>query len=132
VALSVTVALIVLPAILRLSGPHVERWRIPGLAVSAAESETGMGYRLARFVQRRAVICLVLSAGLLVALALPVMDMQLGNSDAGNNPTSYPSRRAYDLLAAGFGPGFNGPVIVAFRIDGGDPAAMERRRHGHP
>ena len=125
VALSVIVALIVLPAILRVAGPHIERWRIPGLAVPAADSETGMGYRLARLVQRRALICLVLSAGLLVVLAAPVMSIQLGSSDAGNNPTSYTSRRAYDLLAAGFGPGFNGPVVVGFRIDGGDPGALE-------
>jgi RND superfamily putative drug exporter len=125
VALSVVVALLVLPAILRLTGPHIERWRIPGLAVSVADSETGMGYRLARFVQRRSVLCLVLSVGLLLALAAPVLDMELGNSDAGNNPTSYTSRRAYDLLAEGFGPGFNGPVVVAFSTDGSDSAVVE-------
>ncbi len=124
VALSVAVALLVLPAVLRLAGPHIERWRIPGLAVPVADSETGMGYRLARLVQRHAMVCLVLSAVLLVALAAPVLSIDLGSSDAGNNPTSYSSRRAYDLLAAGFGPGFNGPVIVGFRIDGGGPDVL--------
>ena len=125
VALSVAVALLVLPAILRLTGPHIERWRIPGLAAPVTDSETGMGYRFARVIQRHSVICMVLSTGLLLLLAAPVLDIRLGSSDAGNNPTSFTSRRTYDLLASGFGPGFNGPIIVGFKIDGGDPGALE-------
>jgi RND superfamily putative drug exporter len=55
-----------------------------------------------------------LCAGLLVmgVLAVPALDMRLGIADAGSEPTSSTQRRAYDLLAAGFGPGFNGPLQV--------------------
>jgi RND superfamily putative drug exporter len=126
VALAVIVALVVLPAILRLAGPHIERWRIPGMSVPVAASETGLGYRLARIVQRHALLGVALSSGLLLLLSAPVLAMELGNSDAGNNPESYTSRRAYDLMARGFGPGFNGPAVVAFRIDDGDPAVLRR------
>src|SRR5581483_11624439 len=50
------------------------------------------------------------------ALAATALWLRLGNSDAGNNPTSYTSRRAYDLLARGFGPGFNGPLSVVVQL----------------
>jgi RND superfamily putative drug exporter len=125
VALSVIVALAVLPALLRVTGPHIDRWRIPGLAAPVTDSETGFGYRFARLVQRHSLLFMVFSAGLLLAMAAPLVDIRLGSSDAGNDPPSFSSRRAYDLLAAGFGPGFNGPVIIGFRIDNGDPAALE-------
>jgi len=52
-----------------------------------------------------------------------VLDLELGTSDAGNDPTSHTSRRAYDLLSEGFGPGFNGPITVGFRLD--DEAAIQ-------
>ena len=49
---------------------------------------------------------------LLLVLVVPFLSMWLGVSDAGNNPESFGTRRAYDLLAEGFGPGFNGPFIL--------------------
>ena len=124
VALAVCVALLVLPAILRLTGPHMDRWRIPGLALPASDNETGLGYRFARLIQRHSIVFLVLSTGLLVTLALPVLDIRLGSSDAGNNPPSFTSRRAYDLIETGFGPGFNGPILVGLKIDDPDPVVL--------
>jgi RND superfamily putative drug exporter len=59
----------------------------------------------------------------LLLLSAPVLDLELGTSDAGSNPESYASRRAYDLLAEGFGPGFNGPLLVGVQIE--DRAAVE-------
>ena len=50
---------------------------------------------------------------LLVLIALPVFSMRLGFGDAGNKPAGDTSREAYDLLAEGFGPGFNGPLLIA-------------------
>lgn len=117
VLLAVAVALVVLPAILGVAGRHIDRWRVPGLAAPARESETGVGYRLSRFVQRWPLACLLVSFGFLAVLAIPVFDIQLGTSDAGNNPTSFTSRRAYDLLSEGFGPGANGPILIGLRID---------------
>ena len=126
VALAVASALLVLPALLRLTGRHIDRWRVPGLAAPAAEADRGIAYRWSRFVQRYPLPCLVLSLGLLLVAAVPVLDLRLGTSDAGNNPPSFTSRRAYDLLAEGFGVGFNGPIIVGFSIGDGDVAAIER------
>lgn len=123
VALSVLVALVVLPAVLGLIGTRIDRWRIPWLAASADESERGFGYQLSRLVQKAPLAFLVASLGILLALAIPVLRMDLGASDAGDNPASYTSRRAYDLLSQGFGPGFNGPILVGVRIDDAGAAA---------
>ncbi len=122
VALSVVVAVVVLPAILRLAGPRIDKWRLPGLAAVSYDSETGFGYRLSRIVQRAPLASLAVSLGILLALASPVLGMRLGASDAGNSPKSFTSRRAYDLISEGFGPGYNGRILVALRID--DPGAM--------
>ena len=67
----------------------------------------------------------VAATALMVALAIPFFSLRLGSSDAGNNPSSTTTRQAYDQLAAGFGPGFNGPLQVAAELDGaGDEAAL--------
>jgi len=127
VALSVVVAIIVLPAILRLAGKRIDRWRIPLLAASPGESEKGFGYRLSRFTQRVPLAGIAVSLTLLLVLAIPMLHLDLGVSDAGNNPESLTSRRAYDLLSQGFGPGFNGPILVGVRIDNPDAVgAVER------
>ena len=65
-----------------------------------------------------------LVAGLTVVLLLaaPLFGMRLGQTDASQNPTSSTLRRSYDLLAEGFGPGFNGPLILAVDLpDSGGP-----------
>ncbi len=121
VAASVVVALLVLPALLRLVGTRIDRWSPPGLRVSPRESEAGLGYRLSRVIQRAPALSLVVSLALVLVLAVPILRMRLGVSDDGNRPEAFTSRRAYDLLSRGFGPGFNGPILVAARIDA--PAA---------
>jgi RND superfamily putative drug exporter len=117
VALSVVVALFVMPAILRVVGHRVDSLRVPGLPSVSHESESGMGYRLSRIIQRAPLPALVVSLGVLLLLAVPLFSIQVGSSDAGNNPEKFTSRRAYDLLSQGFGPGFNGPILIALRID---------------
>ena len=62
----------------------------------------------------------------LVTMALPVLDMRLGQADAGTDPTSTTQRRAYDLLASGFGDGFNGPLLLTIDLGAGaDPAVLD-------
>jgi RND superfamily putative drug exporter len=68
-------------------------------------------------VRRSPILFLLLSLAVLIALASPILSMRLGSADAGNNPESATTRRAYDLLTEGFGPGFNGPILIAFEID---------------
>ncbi len=122
VALSVGIALVVQPAILRLVGHQIDRWRLPFLPTVSREGESGFGYNLSRLIQRAPLPALVVSLGILVTLAIPLLRLQLGSSDAGNNPTSFTSRRAYDLLSQGFGPGFNGQISVVVRVD--TPSAL--------
>ena len=123
VALCVVVAVFVLPAILRLAGTRIDRWWIPMLTASAHESETGIGYRLSRAIQRAPLASLALSLAILLGLTAPVLSLDLGLSDDGSRPESQTPRRAYDLLSQGFGPGFNGPILVAVPID--DVAAVD-------
>jgi RND superfamily putative drug exporter len=63
----------------------------------------------------------------LIALALPLFSIRLAFTDAGNDPQSLTTRQAYDLLAQGFGPGFNGPLVVAVAMPG--PAASTTVEH---
>ena len=63
----------------------------------------------------------------MIVLAIPVLSLRLGSSDAGNDPASSTTRQAYDLLAEGFGPGFNGPLqLVATTGSPADAAALAR------
>lgn len=71
-----------------------------------------LAYRWSRVVQRRPAPVALGGLAVLVLLALPVLGLRLGFSDTGNLPTSATARRAYDLVAAAFGPGANGPLLV--------------------
>ncbi|MPY92165.1 MAG: MMPL family transporter [Acidimicrobiia bacterium] len=62
---------------------------------------------------------LVIGALVLILLAIPVFSIRLGFGDAGNRSTSDTTRRAYDMLSEGFGPGFNGPMLIVAETPGG-------------
>jgi RND superfamily putative drug exporter len=113
VAMAVLLALTLLPALLAYAGHRIDRWRLPLINSSMTASNNSFWYRFASTTQRRPILWFLGSLAVLVVLALPALSMQLGSSDAGNGPTSLHSRRAYDLLSRGFGPGFNGPLTVA-------------------
>ncbi len=70
-------------------------------------------------IQRRPWVAAIGATAFMLLLAAPALSLRLGSSDAGNNPTSFTSRRAYDLLAGGFGPGFNGPLSVVVQLPSG-------------
>jgi len=120
VAMAIAVALLVLPAVLSLVGGRIDRLRVPGLNAPVRQSESGFGFRLARTIQRYPVPAAAVSLSILVLMAVPLFSLRLGSSDAGNSPTTFTSRRAYDLLTQGFGPGFNGSIQVVVRIDSPD------------
>ncbi|MDE2669176.1 MAG: MMPL family transporter [Chloroflexota bacterium] len=124
VGLAALVALFVLPAILSLVGHRVNRLRVPGIRVAAVQSQSGMGYWLARRIQRAPWLWLIVATGALLVLAYPALDVRLGSSDAGSNPTSLSSRRSYDLLAEGFGAGYNGPIVIAAAFESEEEAAI--------
>src|SRR4051794_38741783 len=83
-----------------------------------------MGTRWASFVVRRPVAVLLLGVVGLGAAAIPAASLELGLPDDGSQPTSTTQRRAYDLLSEGFGPGFNGPLMMVTDAKGSaDPKA---------
>ncbi|WP_395105936.1 MMPL family transporter [Actinomadura sp. SCN-SB] len=118
VALTVLVtmlaSLLLLPALLGVFGGRIERQvrKRAGRAVARGREPGGRWRRLATAVQRRPVAPLLVAVLALLALSAPALDMRLGFADAGNDPASSTTRKAYDLLAEGFGPGFNGPLVV--------------------
>jgi putative drug exporter of the RND superfamily len=77
----------------------------------------------AAVVERRSAILSVLGLALIVVVALPFFSMRLGLADSGEDPSGTTTRQAYDLLAQGFGPGFNGPLQVVGQINGPDDLA---------
>ncbi|HWQ23905.1 MAG TPA: MMPL family transporter [Gaiellaceae bacterium] len=117
VVVAVIAATTLLPAVLRLLGHRVDRGRVPFIREPDDSYEArgrSLPARWARRVTGHAWPAAVGSVAFLILLALPALGwIHLGSSDAGSNATSTTTRRAYDLLAEGFGPGFNGPLLVA-------------------
>ena len=75
-------------------------------------------YRWSRLIQAHPWLALGAGAGILLLLAAPVLGLRMGFSDEGNFPEDTSTRRAYDLIAEGFGPGFNGPLLITAVGDG--------------
>ncbi|MEV6751577.1 MMPL family transporter [Streptomyces sp. NPDC051214] len=129
VVVSVVIALTLVPALLGLwPNAVLSRFtRRRGNRKDGGErhgGESNGGSRWARFVLRRPVPVLLASVAGLGALALPVLDLRLGMPGAEAKPTSTTERRAYDALAEGFGPGFNGPLTIVVDAKGAaDPKA---------
>jgi RND superfamily putative drug exporter len=121
-------ALTLLPALLGFAGDAIDKLHVPGLLQRGGlPSRHGFWFRWSRFIQRRAWVTGTLAALVLIALAVPLFSMRLAFTDAGNDPPSLTTRQAYDLLAEGFGPGFNGPLVVAVAMPG--PAASSTVEH---
>jgi RND superfamily putative drug exporter len=123
-------ALTLLPALLTIVGGWVNRLRLPGLGTGARSiDESAWWFRWSRRIQARPVLAALLSGGLLLALCIPTLSLRLGTNDAGTDPAGTTTREAYDLLAEGFGPGFNGPFqIVAALPEKGDDQALQELR----
>ena len=131
-------AVTLLPALLGFAGHAIDKLRIPGLARrqtgTVAGVSGGFWYRWSRTVQRHPWTCGIAALAVLVTLAIPFFSIRQAFSDAGNGPVTLTTRQAYDMLSDGFGPGFNGPLIVAAKLSApGDVAAVDRlaTRVGH-
>jgi RND superfamily putative drug exporter len=87
----------------------------------------GFWPRWAGFIQERPVLPAVVALFIVVLIALPFFSLRLGSSDQGNDPVGSTTRQAYDLLANGFGPGFNGPLLLVTQNNGpADQAVLDR------
>ncbi|GHB37837.1 membrane protein [Streptomyces viridiviolaceus] len=129
VAIAVLIALTMIPALLGYAGrkvkPAGEKGKLLGGARAAGKNggkpaKANLGTRWASFVVRRPVAVLLLGVVGLGAAAVPATSLELGLPDDGSQPTSTTQRRAYDLLSEGFGPGFNGPLMVVTDAKGSD------------
>ncbi len=111
-------AVTLLPALLSFLGPRVDKWRLPllGRSLDAKAGSESPAARWSHAVQRRPWTAVIAGTALLLALAAPALDMRLGFPDAGNDPPSTMTRQAYDLNTEGFGPGTNGPLVVAAEL----------------
>ncbi|MFJ8534294.1 MMPL family transporter [Streptomyces sp. NPDC093591] len=129
VVIAVLIALTMVPALLGYAGrkvkPAGEKGKLLGRGKKTAADKAdnakadkanadkpNMGTRWASFVVRRPLAVLLLGVLGLGTAALPATSLELGLPDDGSQPTSTTQRRAYDLLSEGFGPGFNGPLMV--------------------
>ncbi len=83
--------------------------------------------RWARIIEKRPRLFAIVTVVLLLVVASPVIGMQLGTGDSGNDATGTTTRIAYDQLSEGFGPGFNGPLLVVAELPkSGDSAALDK------
>lgn len=126
VVVVVLVALTFVPAVLALLGTRVDAGRIPGLAKRAARRNDtlGAGQRWANLVTAKPWLTIAACVAAVAVLALPMLKLQLGLPDDSSKPTSTTERRAYDLLTAGFGAGFNGPLTLVIATPGRTDAAQ--------
>ncbi|AGL18525.1 MMPL family transporter [Actinoplanes sp. N902-109] len=122
VVVAVLIALTLLPALLGFAGSRVFG-RTTGRRRRDAEGDAGptAGRRWAQVVTRRPVLTLAASVLGLLVVAIPALDLRLGLPGDGTAAADTTERKAYDLLSDGFGPGFNGPLIVV--VDGADAKA---------
>jgi putative drug exporter of the RND superfamily len=128
VLMTMLAGLTVLPALLARFGERIGRRRGAKGTVEAPVATGATGGLWARWsglIERHPWQGAIAGMAIMLTLCAPALALRLGNSDAGNNPTSQTTRQAYDLLAKGFGPGFNGPLqVVAQLPHTNDPAAL--------
>jgi len=120
VVVAVLAATTLLPALLGVLGTRIDALRVP-LGRAHPDDHHPHGWaRWARGVVARPWRSLVAATVVLAVLAIPVLQLELGQNDVGAMPESTTARQAYDGMAAGFGPGSNGPLLVAAQL--GTPA----------
>jgi RND superfamily putative drug exporter len=140
VAFTMAASLTLLPALLGFYGTRVlSRRARRQLATSGAINEEELSPRWgrwSRFVSRRPAVLAIAAGLIMLVLAAPFLSLRLGSSDQGNDPKSTTTRKAYDLLAQGFGPGFNGPFLVVAETSGprdlATMATLQRRLAATP
>jgi len=124
VLIMVVASITILPALLGLSGHWINRLGIHRKGHTAAD--VGPGWRRwGDHVTRHAWPYAIVTTVALLAMTAPVFGLELGFPDEGTQPESTTQRRAYDLAAAGFGDGINGPLVIAVDTAGNPSVVAE-------
>jgi uncharacterized membrane protein YdfJ with MMPL/SSD domain len=117
VVTAVLAAITLLPAVLALVGPHIESARLPAfLRPRTKDPDGGFWGGWARALTRRPWWAIAGTLALLIPLIVPFFSLNLGQEDIGATPKSTTERQAYNLMAQGFGAGYNGPLLVAVKL----------------
>jgi RND superfamily putative drug exporter len=127
VLLTMLAALTILPVLLSRFGERIGRLRRARATATAepADARTGFWPRWAALIQRHPWGAGIAGLGIMLVLSAPALSLNLGSSDAGNGSEELTTRKAYDLLAEGFGEGFNGPLqLVATLPEPNDQTAL--------
>ncbi|GAA0914174.1 MMPL family transporter [Streptomyces thermoalcalitolerans] len=123
VLLTVAASVTLLPALLSFIGLRAlsrrERRRLAEHG-PRPELPTGFAARWSAFVERHPRLLGAVALAVVTVLALPTLSLRLGSSDQGNDPSTATTRKAYDLMAEGFGPGINGPLTLVTRVHGAE------------
>jgi putative drug exporter of the RND superfamily len=132
-------SLTLLPALLTFAGKRVARPSRrarrraaragdPAAVSVAAAPNTGAWHRWSMFVERRPRTIALCATLAMLLIAAPATALRLGSSDASNDPSKQTTHRAYELLAQGFGQGFNGPLLVVAKVPRDASAGVQRLR----
>jgi len=131
VLLTMFAAITLLPAVLSKLGHGIDRWDPFGIRRRSHAREDGFWERWAALIQRRPLPAALASLAILLVLASPIIGLRLGAADAGTDAKSTTTRQAYDLLAKGFGAGFNGPMALVAKLpSANDSIAVAALRAG--
>ncbi|MCW2614357.1 MAG: family transporter [Frankiales bacterium] len=132
VAVTVAASLTLLPALLGFFGRRVLPNKLrdrPAADPQDLQQETRGWQRWAAVLDRRPALIGALGLVVMLVVAAPFLHLRLGLGDQGSGPADATTRQGYDLLAEGFGPGFNGPLLVVTDLgDSADTAATDRLR----
>ncbi len=120
VVVAVLAALTLLPAILGLLGSHINSLRVRDRHPESHPSEGGVWAKWAHEIASHPLVAAVAALAILIPLMIPLLSLELGQQDVGALSTSTTARRAYDQISQSFGPGVNGPLLIAVKL--GTPA----------
>jgi RND superfamily putative drug exporter len=113
-----------LPALLGFAGHNIDRFRMPWFRHDV-EGRRTLSRRWSRVMQRHPLAAGLTALVVLLLLTVPATGLRFGMPDAGNGTDDLTSKRAYDLVSESYGPGANGPLLVAVDLAGAAPEAPE-------
>jgi RND superfamily putative drug exporter len=135
VVVAVLAALTLLPAMLSILGGRIDSLRVRP-PHSEQQAKAGVWARWANDISKRPILAVVIAFAILIPLTIPLLSLNLGQQDTAALSTSTTARRAYDLITKGYGPGVNGPLLIAISLGtparaatsgGSDPRATDPR-----